>query len=82
MKLMGHQFEDGNNRLGFAIGVVTGVIQFFLKIDVPTDFWSKLLGASITAGVCGFVGVMGKELFVIAKNNFLQYFRARKKTKK
>lgn len=82
MKLMGHHLEDGNNKLGFAIGVVTGVFQFFLKINVPTDFWSKLLGASITAGVCGFVGVMGKELFVIAKNSFVEYYRARKKTKK
>jgi hypothetical protein len=82
MKLMGHQFEDGNNRLGFGIGVVTGVVQFFLKIDVPTDFWSKLLGASITAGVCGFVGVMGKELFVLAKNNLIEYIRAKKKIKK
>lgn len=77
-KLMGWQPEHADNRLSFTIGSIVGFIQYWLNIHLPTDFWSKLLEGVITALLCGFGGMVGKELFKITKRSLVDYFRTRK----
>lgn len=78
-KIMGWQPENGDNRLSFTIGSIVGFIQYWLNIHLPVDFWSKLLEGVITALLCGFGGMLGKELFKITKRAFVEYFKTRKK---
>lgn len=80
-QLMGWQPEHSDNRLSFFIGSIVGFIQYWLNIHLPTDFWSKLLEGVITAGLCGFAGMVGKELFKIIKVYLIGYFRNRKNVK-
>lgn len=85
MKTMGldgsenHQNHD--NSIAYISGVIGAFYQFLMNIHLDIDFWSKLLEAAITAGVCGFVGVAGKEIFVLIKDSFKEYF-SREKDKK
>ena len=76
--LMGWQPENADNRLSFTIGSLVGFIQYWLNIHLPVDFWSKLLEGVITALLCGFAGMIGKELFTITKKALVEYFRSRK----
>jgi hypothetical protein len=80
-RTMGFQPESVDNRIAFITGVVAGLYQFLLNIHLPTDFWSKLIEAAITAAVCGFVGVLGKELYKLVRNSLQTYFRNRKNKK-
>lgn len=78
-KAMGWQPEQQvNNKIGFAFGLIGGVWQFMMNIHLPMDFWSKLIEGVITAGVCGFAGMAGKELFVITRRSLIAYFKTRK----
>lgn len=80
---MGYHNENQstNNPLAFISGVVGGIVQYFMNIHLNIDFWSKLLESAITAGVCGFVGIAGKEIFVVLKESILDYFKSPKKKK-
>jgi uncharacterized membrane protein YjjP (DUF1212 family) len=78
---MGLTPENLDNKLSFALGVAGGVVQYMLNIHLQVDFWSKLLEAVITAGLAGFAGMIGKELFVLAKRHFGAYFNKRKNNK-
>ena len=78
---MGWQYDDhsiGDTRLGCAIGVVTGMMQFFLNINLPLNFWSKFFEAGITAAFCGFCGVAGKYLFNVSFKAMKAYFKRRR----
>jgi hypothetical protein len=77
-KLMGWQPEHSDNRLSFLIGSIVGFIQYWLNIQLPTDFPSKLLEGVITAGLAGFAGMGGKWLFEITKKHLTEYFKDRK----
>jgi hypothetical protein len=81
-KTMGFHSNSPDNVYGFAVGSSVGVVQYFLNIHLPTDFWSKLFEAGLTAGICGFIGMLGKELFIVARRAFIAYFRHRKKRPK
>lgn len=71
-------WQDNNNKLGFIIGVLTGMSKFILNFHLPLEFPSKLVEGGITAALCGFMGVAGKELWVVAKKAFIAYFKNRK----
>lgn len=77
-KSMGWQPEQVDNRIGFTLGLIGGIWQFVMNIHLPLDFLSKLVEGAITAGVCGFAGIFGKELFVIARRSVIAYFKTRK----
>lgn len=77
-KSMGWQPEQADNRIAFVFGIIGGVWQFILNIHLPVDFLSKLVEGAVTAGVCGFAGIIGKELYVLAKRSIIAYFRTRK----
>lgn len=81
MKSMGweNNHDPVDNRVGFSAGVIGGIVQYFLNIHLEVDFWSKLLQAVLTAGLCGFVGIAGKELFVVLKDSLKEYFKSKKK---
>lgn len=72
---------DNNTKLGFAIGAVTGMFKLIINIHLPVEFFSKLFESALTAGVCGFIGVAGKELWVVSKRAFIAYFKNRKSKK-
>lgn len=78
-KAMGWQPEQIDNRVGIIAGMIAGVWQYLLNIHLPVDFLSKLLESVVTAGLAGFAGMMGKELFVITRRAFIAYFKTRKK---
>ena len=80
MKLMGVQV-DQNTKTGFIAGMVGGIYQWSLNINLPTDFLSKLVEGGITAIVCGFVGMAGKELYQVTQKAFKAYFKGRRKRK-
>lgn len=71
-----------HNPLAFAAGMIGGVMHFIMNIQFDVDFLSKLIEAAITAAVCGFVGIAGKEIFVVAKNSFKEYMKARRERRK
>lgn len=82
-KLMGWQPEQSDNKLAYAFGFIGALYQYILNIHLSTDIWSKLLEGGITAGLCGFAGMVGKWLFGVIKqyaiDPLIEYFRNRKK---
>jgi len=74
-------WQDNNTKLGFTIGAITGLYKLILNVHLPIEFFSKLFESSITAAVCGLMGVAGKELWVVAKRAFVAYFKTRKSKK-
>lgn len=46
---------------GFILGATTGMIQFFLKIDIA--FGERLLEAAVTAFISGVCGILGSYIF-------------------
>ncbi|HUR65474.1 MAG TPA: hypothetical protein VMZ03_03920 [Chitinophagaceae bacterium] len=64
--------NENNNKIGFISGLIGGVFKFLMNIDLPVGFFSKLLEAGITACVCGFLGVAGKEVFNLIKKYVLK----------
>jgi hypothetical protein len=78
---MSWQDNQINTKLGFVIGALTGLTKMVLNVHLPIDFISKLFESALTAGICGFIGVAGKELFVVAKRAFTAYFKKRKSKK-
>jgi hypothetical protein len=78
-KLMGWQPENANNKLAYMFGFIGALYQAIANINIPIDDWSKLLEAIITAGLCGFAGMLGKWLFEVAKKYLVEFFGTRKK---
>jgi hypothetical protein len=76
--LMGWQPEHANNKLAYVFGFIGALYQSIANINLPLDGWSKLLEALITAGLCGFFGMLGKWLFEITKKYLTEYFQSRK----
>lgn len=74
-------WQDNNNKLTFSIGVITGMYKYLMDVRIPIEFPSKLIESGITAAVCGLMGVVGKEIWVVGKRAFIAYFKKRK-TKK
>lgn len=74
-------WQDNNTKLGFTIGAITGVYKLMLNVRLPLEFPSKLIESAITAGVCGLMGVAGKELWTVGKRAFIAYFKTRKSKK-
>jgi energy-converting hydrogenase Eha subunit A len=81
-KVMGWMPDHTNNKVGAVCGIIGALYQFFLNIKLPMDFPSKLIEAGITAIVAGFLGIGGKELFMVTKRAFLSYFKKRKNKSK
>lgn len=84
MKTMGWQQgnNSSNNGLAFFSGIIGGIIQFFMNIHLNVDFWPKLVEAAITAGVCGFLGIAGKEIFVLGRDAMKEWLKERKSKKR
>lgn len=68
-----------DNFIAITAGAIGGIVQYMLNFHLPVDFWSKLLEAVFTAGLAGFAGMVGKELFVLARRALIAYFKTRKK---
>jgi hypothetical protein len=81
-KLIWGVIHSANNKIAALFGITGGMFQFRLNIKVPVDFWSKLGEAGITAAFCGFLGVLGKELYKVLRNSVVAYFRSFKKEKR
>lgn len=75
-------FQNGDNKVAYTLGLIGGICQWMMNIQLPTDFWSKLFESAITAAVCGFVGIAGKELYKVARRALIAYFFNRKNRKK
>lgn len=69
MKTMPHQQVDNITSFG------VGLLVWLIKLNISSDV-SKIGEAVITAGLCGFAGMVGKELYVYIKRAF---FKTRKK---
>ena len=69
---------DSNTKFGFIAGMAGGVYQWMLNINLHTGFFSKLMEGAITAVVCGFVGMAGKELYTITMKAIKEYFKKHK----
>jgi len=78
MKQMSLQ-PDTNTKIGFIFGFTGAVYKMILNVHLPIDDISKFVENVITAGVCGFIGVAGKDLWLLAKKSFKAYFRTRRK---
>jgi hypothetical protein len=74
-------WHDNNNKLGFTIGAITGIYKLYMNVHIPIEFPSKLIESALTAGVCGMMGLAGKEVWIVGKRAFVAYFKKRK-TKK
>lgn len=74
-------WHDNNNKLGFACGAIAGVYRLYMNVHIPLEFPSKLIESAITAGVCGMMGLVGKEVWIVGKRAFVAYFKKRKNQK-
>lgn len=79
MKAMGIHMDSPNNKLGFTSGAIGGISDYIAHISWDMNYWDGLFHAAITAAVCGFLGIAGKELYILAKKGFKEYFGKRKK---
>lgn len=81
---MGWQPDQANNRLSYALGFIGAFYQWFrdvklyMDIHLQIDYFSTALKGMITAGLCGFAGMLGKWVFEIAKIALVDYFKSRK----
>ena len=62
-------------------GLVGGIAQYVSNVGLPITIVSKQVEGIITAILCGFGGLLGKELFVITKKSVKEYFKKRKENK-
>lgn len=60
-----HQYQ-GNTFIGIVAGILGGLGKYLLQIQTP--FLLNILGAIITAMLCGAAGVAGKEGYLLVKN--------------
>ena len=76
------QFENIDKIIAFTAGAIGGVAKYIMNVHLQIEFFSKLFESAITAGVCGFIGIAGKELYVLAKKHLTAYFKNRKNKKR
>lgn len=62
------QNYEGNTAIGIICGMFGGVGKYLLQIQTP--FLLNIIGAIITAFICGLAGVAGKEFFLLIKKGF------------
>lgn len=73
-----HNYQ-GNTLIGILSGLAGGLGKYFLQIQTP--FLLNILGAVITALLCGAAGVAGKEGFLLIKTFFKKRKNGRIKRK-
>jgi len=72
--------------IAITCGIIGGILRFLQMdlLDVP--YWESLLKASLTALVCGFMGLVGKWVFTsLLKTKwekFISRFSGKKKQRK
>lgn len=78
---MEQQF-DWDKFIAIICGITGGIYRFLQVhlIEVEPAFWTSLLKAALTAFVCGFMGLVGKALFVWIKDYFKKGKHKKKKT--
>lgn len=82
MKLMGIYIPDNDGtKTSIVAGMIGGIWSTIANINLPTDFVSKLLEATLTAGMCGAAGWVGKLIVQTAYRSLKMYFLNRKKPK-
>lgn len=64
-----------NTTIGIISGITGGLGKYLLQIQTP--FLLNILGAIITAMLCGAAGVAGKEGFMFLRNYYLKVLRKR-----
>ncbi|MGN6418285.1 MAG: hypothetical protein ACTHMC_12385 [Pseudobacter sp.] len=83
MKIMGFHIPDNDGtKESIACGMLGGIYSTLANIYLPTDFWSKLWEAALTAAICGAAGWVGKLVVQTAYRSLKTYFVNRKKPKK
>ena len=60
--------NNHNNVYGFFFGMIGGFTKYLASIDM--EVFSRMIEAAATALVCGFLGMAGKEGFVIIKRKY------------
>jgi len=82
MKLMGFNIpENDGTKVSIAAGLIGGAHSYLANIHVPTDGWSKLIEAVVTALLCGAAGWTGKLVAQTAYRSLKMFFINRKKPK-
>jgi hypothetical protein len=61
--------QQHNNFLGIASGCIGGLGRFFLQVN-PAPLQMRIIEAAFTALICGFMGYLGKELYIAIKKKF------------
>ena len=73
MALAMHEIHD--QQIGFASGAIGGFIYYVLNMPATVlllnPFIVNLFQAAITATLCGFLGVAGKQLFASLRKWYL-----------
>jgi uncharacterized membrane protein YebE (DUF533 family) len=69
MKTMQHNID---NITSFGIGAIAGIVKFIFTLNIATDSASRIGEAVMTAGLCGFAGMAGKELYGYIKKAFFK----------
>jgi hypothetical protein len=69
MKTMQHNVD---NITSFGLGSIAGIIKFYTTLNISVDSVSHIGEAVITAGMCGFAGMVGKEMYVYIKKAFFK----------
>ena len=80
MKIMGVYIPDNDGtKTSILAGLIGGAYSTIANINLPTDFWSKLFEATLTAGMCGAAGWVGKLIVQTAYRALKTYFKNRKR---
>jgi hypothetical protein len=57
-----------NNAYGFFFGLIGGGVKYMMNINA--EIISRMSEAAVTAIMCGFLGMLGKEAFVYIKRKY------------
>jgi len=60
-----HHNDYSNTLIGFVSGLIGGALKVILAMDANT--MKNIVEAGLTALICGFAGVAGKELYLFIK---------------
>lgn len=61
-------YNSHDSKIGLISGLIGGIGKYFIQIHTP--FIVNLVGAMFTALMCGFAGVLGKEIYTYIKRKF------------
>lgn len=62
-----------DNLIAWHIGVIGGITQWANNMYLSLGTISTMVEGAITAILCGFSGLLGKELFILVKKTWKQY---------